>query len=210
MLAPAPTHTASRRPTFRFKAAQVGDDGVFSGYGSVFGVVDSYGDIVLPGAFQASLDRHKADGTRPKGLWQHDSLHPILTWTDLREDVHGLYCAGKLILDVEKARETHALMKAGELDGLSIGYEVAAFSYCHPDDVETKYGLRPDLASPLSTNGQYRMIEAVDLWEISVVTYPACAPARVQTVRRAPAPAVDLAALAAALERRGQLLSRLC
>lgn len=207
----SPIVTAQRRPTFRFKAANVGADGSFSGYGSVFGAVDSYGDIVLPGAFQATLDRHKLDGTRPKGLWQHDDLHPILTWTEIREDQQGLYCAGQLILEVEKARETHALMKAGELDGLSIGYHIGAFAYCHPDEVETKYGLRPEPDAPVSPNGQYRMIETIQhLAEVSVVTWPACTPAKVQQVRRAPTPAApDLTALAAALDRRAAALSRL-
>lgn len=208
MPALAPSATASRRPTFRFKAAEVNEDGTFAGYGSVFGVVDSYGDIVLPGAFQTSLDRHRADGTRPKGLWQHDSNHPILSWQELREDDHGLYCKGSLILDVEKARETHALMKAGELDGLSIGYEVTAISYARPDEIEGKFGITLD-PMPTNAGGQFRIIEAVDLWEISVVTFPACAPARIDTVKQTAPPVRDLSKLAAALERRGRLLTRL-
>lgn len=192
------------RKTHRFKTAEVGDDGTFSGYGSVFGVVDSYGDIVLPGAFSASLAAHAAAGTHPVGLWQHDEKHPILAWTEMREDDHGLFCRGRLILEVEKARETHALMKAGVLNGLSIGYMLTASAFATADDVVTKYGIDID-PDALPPGAQFRMIEDVDLVEVSVVTFPACAAARVETVKaRSPA---SLDRLAAALAARRAALA---
>jgi hypothetical protein len=76
----------------------VGDDGTFEGYGSVFGVVDSYREVVEPGAFMASLAKRKAKGI--KLLWQHDASQPIGVWDDLAEDSKGLWGKGRLLKDV--------------------------------------------------------------------------------------------------------------
>lgn len=98
------------------------EDGTFSGYGSIFGNRDSYGDVVMPGAFAKSLAEHRRRGSKPKMFWQHDPREPIGSWVDLSEDGKGLWVEGRLNMEVQRGRETHALLKAGDIDGLSIGY----------------------------------------------------------------------------------------
>src|SRR5437868_2730757 len=95
----------------------VSDDGTFEGYGSVFGVIDSYREVVKPGAFMNSLAKRKARGV--KLLWQHDPEQPIGVYEDLAEDSKGLWCKGRLLKDVSsKAAEAYGLLKEGALDGL--------------------------------------------------------------------------------------------
>ncbi|ACK82569.1 HK97 family phage prohead protease [Methylorubrum extorquens] len=130
-------------------------DGHFTGYASLFGVPDLGRDTVAPGAFAASLARRGARGVRM--LWQHDPAEPIGSWLSLKEDGRGLRVAGRLNLAVQRAREIDALMREGALDGLSIGFRVVR-------------------ASP--ERGGRRLI-AVDLWEVSLVTFPLQPNARV-------------------------------
>lgn len=192
-----------KRATIALKAADIAEDGTFTGYGSVFDAVDSGGDIVRRGAFSASLAARKASGDWPRLLHEHDPVHPIGVWTTIAEDGNGLPCKGKLVLDVAKAREVYALMKAGHPYGLSIGYEIGDCSYCHPDDIEEKCGFAPS-ALPYLPNGQVRVIETLDLWEVSVVTFPMNVEARVESVKAATAGAADpdLSPLMAALARQ--------
>lgn len=98
------------------------DDGAFSGYLSIFNNMDSYREIVVPGAFQKSLAEHRRRGTWPRMFWQHDPSKPIGSWTDLSEDGKGLYAEGQFNMEIQQAREARALLKAGDIDGLSIGY----------------------------------------------------------------------------------------
>lgn len=126
-------------------------DGVFSGYASIFGEADQSGDIVQVGAFSRSLAEHKAAGTQPAMLWQHDPDRPIGVWTSVVEDEKGLRVEGRLILATEKGRETAALLEAGALSGLSIGYRT----------------VRADR----NASGN-RVLMDIDLWEISMVTFP--------------------------------------
>jgi HK97 family phage prohead protease len=116
-------------PMLELKAIQ--DDGLFAGYGSIFGNQDSHGEVVMPGAFAKSLADHRRKGTRPKLFWQHRMDEPIGKWTDFSEDGKGLYMEGRLNMDVQRGREAHALLKAGDIDGLSIGYRVIS---AEPDD----------------------------------------------------------------------------
>lgn len=99
------------------------ESGVFSGYGSIFGNRDAYGDVVERGAFTKSIERHTTRGSRPKMFWQHDPGQPIGSWTAMREDEKGLFLEGRLNMDVQRGREAYALLKAGDIDGLSIGYQ---------------------------------------------------------------------------------------
>ncbi len=146
---------------FSVKAAA---DGTFTGYGSVFGVVDSYKEVVAPGAFAASLKDRTAKGRAFPILWQHNSAHPIGVYSQIEEDSKGLRVTGKLLVDdVALAREAHALMKAGAVTGLSIGYFVRQSSY---DEVT---GIRT--------------LSEVDLEEVSVVTMPANDEARVDAIK---------------------------
>lgn len=141
----------------------IADDGTFEGYGSVFNVVDSYREAVMPGAFAASLSKRKASGV--KLLWQHDTTQPIGIWDDLAEDSKGLWGKGRLLKDVSpKAAEAYGLLKAGALDGLSIGYR------------EIKTEPHPD------KQGVLKLLE-LDLREISIVTFAANERARVETVK---------------------------
>jgi len=119
----------------------------FEGYGAVFGNVDSYGDIIVPGAF-ASVGNN---GRKVKMLWQHNPDQPIGVWDEVREDVKGLFVKGRILSTVEQGREAIALMEAGAIDGLSIGYRTK--------DSEYKDG--------------YRYLKEVELWETSIVTFPA-------------------------------------
>ena len=147
-----------------FDIAHVDDTGAFEGYASLFGAEDLGHDLVLRGAFEASLAKRGASGVRM--LFQHDPADPIGAWDEIREDEEGLYVRGRLTLDVGRAREIHALMKAGALDGLSIGFH-------------TVKAVRDRLT------GIRQLIE-IDLWEISVVTFPMQPGARVRAVKTVP------------------------
>jgi HK97 family phage prohead protease len=142
----------------------VDTDGSFEGYASLFNKEDLVGDVVMPGAFADSIARRGATGI--KLLFQHDANQPIGVWTQLAEDARGLYAHGRLMPEVAKAREVHALMRAGALDGLSIGFR-------------TVKGRRD------RGNGT-RRLEKVDLWEISVVTFPLLPEARVTSMKSRP------------------------
>ena len=146
---------------FALQVKDLSEDGTFTGYGSVNGNVDSYGERVMPGAFAGSLAKHKREGTNVLMLWQHNPNEPIGVWEDLAEDAKGLWGKGRLIMEVQKAREVHALMKANAIGGLSIGY-------------------REIKATP---DGNVRNLEELDLHEISPVSFPANRRARIEAVK---------------------------
>src|SRR5262245_16329184 len=143
---------------------QVEPDGTFSGYASLFGTEDMGHDVVLPGAFRDSLAKRGAAGI--KMLFQHKPEEPIGVWEQLKEDARGLFAKGRLMLDVARAREVLVLMRAGALDGLSIGFRAVTG--------------RRDPATGI------RRLAKVDLWEISVVTFPRLPQARVAHVKARP------------------------
>ncbi|MBN5091692.1 HK97 family phage prohead protease [Stenotrophomonas maltophilia] len=149
---------------FDLSVKAVSDDGLFSGYGSVFGTVDSYREVVAPGAFSESLAEIKSKGRPVPVLWQHRSGEPIGVYTSLVEDAHGLKVEGQLIIDgVARAKEAHALMKAGAVSGLSIGYYVREDSWDERERVRT--------------------LKKVELVEISLVTFPANDDARIDAIK---------------------------
>ncbi|NCP62204.1 MAG: HK97 family phage prohead protease [Alphaproteobacteria bacterium] len=133
---------------------------LFKGYASIFDEVDSQNDRVVRGAFQKSLQAAAKAGQLPKMLWQHNEKELIGLWTTIREDAKGLYVEGKLLTDVAKAKEAQALIQEKALDGLSIGYIV-------------KQALRG------KERGAVRLLTEVELLEISLVTFPANAGARI-------------------------------
>ena len=146
------------------KAEGVADDGTFEGYGSVYGVVDSYQEVVAPGAFAESLAELNAKQRRVPVLWQHRSDQPIGVYSEITEDETGLFVKGQLLIDaVAQASEAHALMKAGAVTGLSIGYWVRESSF------DEKTGIRT--------------LMKLDLVEVSLVTFPANDDARVEAVK---------------------------
>lgn len=142
--------------------AAAGADGTFEGYASLFGQSDRGLDVVMAGAFKASLARRGAAGV--KMLFQHDPNQPIGRWITLNEDRRGLFVRGQVLDEVDRGREVLALMRAGVLDGLSIGFKA----------VRT----RRDRVKGV------RRLDAIDLWEISVVTFPMLEGARVSAVKR--------------------------
>lgn len=146
-----------------FQVKALSDDGMIEGYGSVFGVRDSYSDIVAAGAFKASLAAHKAAGTMPALLWQHRADEPIGVWTSMVEDQKGLAVVGQLAMDTTRGREAHALLKMRAINGLSIGFYSKEWKYDTENDVRT--------------------LTEVDLWETSLVTFPANSAARVTAVK---------------------------
>ncbi|WP_425440695.1 HK97 family phage prohead protease [Phreatobacter cathodiphilus] len=134
--------------------------GIFTGYASLFGIPDAQNDVVERGAFSASLLRRGTAGIRM--LWQHDPAEPIGTWLSLAEDPVGLRVTGRLVTLTARGREARDLLAAGAVDGLSIGFKAVR-------------------AERRRRDGPRRLIE-VDLWEVSVVTFPALAGARVTRV----------------------------
>ena len=144
--------------------AVVEADGVFSGYASIFGKADLGGDLVEPGAFARSLAARGPGGV--KMLFQHDPAEPIGVWETLVEGATGLYARGRLMPEVARAREVLSLMRAGALDGLSIGFRT----------VKGRTDPRPGS----------RRRWGIDRWEISVVTFPMLPEARGETVKRSP------------------------
>ena len=141
------------RKSFNLEIKAVQEDGFFSGYGAVFGNVDWYNDVILHGAFQKSLQRWEEKGKMPPVLWNHNDGEPIGVYTNIYEDEKGLFVEGRLLIDdVPRAKSTHALLKAGAIDGLSIGYKTKKANQ--------------------QTNGIRELIE-LDLGEISIVTMPA-------------------------------------
>lgn len=153
-----------------------GTEGKVAGYASVFGTADRSGDVVEAGAFAASLSRLRAAGRRVKFLWQHDPSTPIGIWTEVAEDAHGLRVEGELLAGVARGAEAIALMAAGALDGLSIGYRT----------------LR---AAPNPETGGRRLLE-IDLWEVSLVTFPMLPEARASIGRPSDEPVAMADALA--------------
>lgn len=136
----------------------VSDGAVISGYASLFGRKDQGGDVVQTGAYAASLRRLNDGGRRVKMLWQHDPAQPIGIWDEVREDAKGLWVRGRLLPEVAKGREAAALLAAGAIDGLSIGYRT--------------------VRAERDGKGQ-RLLQELELWEVSLVTFPMLPEARV-------------------------------
>lgn len=154
---PTPSSILPFRAAVALAPGLVTPEGLFAGHAAVFGMADLAGDVIAPGAFRASLARRGAGGVRM--LFQHDPAEPIGVWTDLLEDDRGLYARGRLLPDVGRAREVTALIRAGALDGLSIGFRAIRTSR------DPRAGIR--------------RITEIDLWEISIVTFPMQPAARV-------------------------------
>jgi uncharacterized protein len=149
-----------------FEVKAVAEDGIFEGFGSVFGNVDSYKEIVAPGAFAETLAQWKASNKLPPVLWQHRSGEPIGPYIDMEEQPVGLWVKGQLLIDdVQRAKEARALMKAKAVNGLSIGFVTREDSYDRVTGIRT--------------------LKKVDLWEVSVVTFPANPAAQISSVKSA-------------------------
>jgi hypothetical protein len=139
-------------------------DGTVEGYASLFGEIDQARDMVMRGAFADTLVARGVH--RVPMLFQHDPSEPIGIWLELREDHRGLYARGRLIPEVVRARELLSLLRAGAIDGLSIGFRT--------------------VKGNIDPRTRIRRLMAVDLWEISIVTFPLLAGARVRAVKQVP------------------------
>ena len=154
----APNHDLARllRPR-----ATIDADGTVEGYASLFGEIDQARDMVMPGAFRDTLRLRGV--RRVPMLFQHDPAEPVGVWLELREDQRGLYARGRLIPEVQRGRELLALLRQRAIDGLSIGFRTAS--------------------ARVDPKSRIRKAYHVDLWEISIVTFPLLAGARVQAVK---------------------------
>lgn len=148
---------------FRFELKAPKDDGTFEGYGSVFNIVDGGDDIVLPGAFTESLAAQKAAGRLPAMLWQHRQSEPMGVYTSMEEDAIGLKVVGQLALKTARGAEAYELMKMGALSGMSIGYMT------RDDSWDRVTGIRS--------------LKKLDLYEVSLVTFPMNDASRVSSVK---------------------------
>jgi HK97 family phage prohead protease len=150
-------------PLLSVSRVAISSDGAIEGYASLFGEVDQARDMVMPGAFAQTL---KARGLRKiPMLFQHDPSEPVGVWLEIAEDWRGLRARGRLIPEVMRARELLSLIKAGAIDGLSIGYRT--------------------VRGQIDPKSRVRKLYQVDLWEISIVTFPLLSGARVSAVKQA-------------------------
>jgi HK97 family phage prohead protease len=147
---------------FELDIKTIAEDGTFTGYASLFGVTDLGGDSVQPGAFTKSLKSKPA--AKVKMLRGHDTSEPIGIWESLVEDSRGLKATGRLILDTVKGRETYSLLKAGALDGLSIGYRTKK--------------------EPFDRTKNIRLLKELDLYEVSICTFPMLPSATISRVKQ--------------------------
>lgn len=156
-------------PPNAVRFASDGASGVISGYAAVFDeLVPGFNELLKRGAFTRTLREHQAAGTRPIMLWSHNPDEPIGIWTELVEDERGLKVTGKLIVDAAKGKEALALLSAGAINGLSIGFRARN--------------------AERGPNGA-RVLKDVQLEEISLVAFAAAPSARVTSVRHAAEPA---------------------
>lgn len=160
--------------------------GEIEGYASLFGKADRCGDTVERGAYAKSLAAVATSGRQIKMLWQHDPTQPIGIWDEIREDAKGLYLKGRLLEGVGKAQEARVLVAAGAVDGLSIGYRTVR-------------------AQKSPTGG--RTLSELDLWEISLVTFPMLQCARVSSKSDMPVDPDIVRQLAEALRSASRLLT---
>lgn len=142
------------RLDFPFEVKSLSEDGTFDGYGSTFGgEPDSYGDVIAKGAFSKSLAKGGRNGNGIAMLWQHNSDQPIGIWPSISEDSRGLAVQGKIAINTSLGKDAYTLLKMGAIKGLSIGYNTVDYEY--------------------NTESKIRTLKEVDLWEISLVTFPA-------------------------------------
>ncbi len=151
--------------TTSFDIKEIGTQGSIAGYASVFGEVDAQSDVVAKGAFERSLAKYKQSKANPAMLWMHDTAEPIGVWTNVSEDARGLRVEGKLAIKTQHGAEAYELLKIGAITGLSIGYAA--------------------VKSIKDSKTKIRTLTEVELYEVSLVTFPANGLARVHTVKEA-------------------------
>lgn len=149
---------------FSFSLKAIGEnDGVVEGYGAVFGNIDFGGDVIAQGAFEKTISGIAASGRKLPMLWQHDGYNPIGVWDVLKEDDVGLYVKGTVLINTRQGADAYEMLKAGAVTGMSIGYSARDYSR------DEKTGVRT--------------LKQLDLFEISLVTFPMNDQARVDNVK---------------------------
>lgn len=153
---------------FEIKAEDISEDGVFSGWGSLFDQEpDAHRDLVARGAFMETLAKGGRNRTGIMMGWQHNMRDiPPGVWLELREDQKGLFVRGQLDLDTQLGKEVYSIMKLGAKTGmwkfsLSIGY----------DSIEQEY--QRVRVGENNIEIEVRLLKKVELWEISIVNFPA-------------------------------------
>ena len=174
------------RPEAGLRLTEDGTGPVIEGYASLFGAPDRGGDVVAPGAYAASLKAMTAEGRRVRMLWQHDPAQPIGIWDEVVEDARGLRVKGRLLDGVTRGREAAALIAAGAIEGLSIGYRTIRAT---------------------TTDKGHRLLTELELWEVSLVTFPMLPAARVSP-KAGPEPDATLRDLTALFETGRAMLTR--
>ncbi|MDP3533506.1 MAG: HK97 family phage prohead protease [Alphaproteobacteria bacterium] len=149
--------------TLPFETKNISEEGLITGYASIFGVIDYQKDQVQKNAFKDNLLKWQRKNKWPKMLWNHNASEPIGVWTKMVEDQNGLYVEGKLLKDVRRGAEIYALLKNGAIDGLSIGYSVQE--------------------SHFDTQKKCRHLTKIDLHEVSFVTFAANPEAQILSLK---------------------------
>ena len=140
------------------------NNGIFEGYASVFDKVDTFGTAIARGAFLNTIKKWNEKNKFPPLLWQHDTDEPVGVFTEISEDDYGLRVVGKLLVEDDPlAKRAYAHLKAGSINGLSIGFQIIDIEHNSSLDVE--------------------IIREVDLLEISLVTFPSNELATVTSIR---------------------------
>jgi HK97 family phage prohead protease len=135
---------------FEVKADDVTPEGLFKGIASTFNNVDSGNDVVAPGAFVKTIAAGGRNGNGVAMLWQHEL--PLGVWQKMEERKQGLLVEGQIAVETTLGKDAHILMKMGAVRGLSIGFNARVFE--------------------IDQQKKVRVLKEVDLWEISVVTFP--------------------------------------
>ncbi len=139
------------------------DEGTFTGYGAVFGNLDSYRDVIQQGAFKRTLKERKKTGRPFPMLWQHQRFEPVGMFPVMKEDSTGLFVEGRIALKTQRGAEARELMGMGAVTGLSIGYQ-------------SKKSIWDD-------DQEIRTLTDIELFEVSLVTFPANDAARIEDVK---------------------------
>ena len=147
----------------KIQLKSVSEKGEFEGYAAIFNNVDLGGDMIMPGAFSKTMK----ENVQVPVLWGHSSREVIGLNQDWSEDSKGLHVKGKLILDVQRAVEAHALMKEGAVKGLSIGYDAIIADYRQEKD------------------DFIRVLREIKVWEYSLVPFPMNPDAQLTDVKSA-------------------------
>lgn len=143
------------KKNFNFTEFTTEKNGIVTGYASVSNVIDKHNDLIVPGAFKNINEK------AIKFLWQHKPEEPIGIIEELFEDQKGLFFKAKLLLDLPVAKSAYRLVKGKAISGVSIGFKPTKYHY----------------------EGDIRIIEELDLWEISLVTFPANEEANVLEIK---------------------------